>query len=134
MANPRSSGGRSRIAGLVAADARMRMLTIVAAVLALAISFALVATHAGTTTPSSQNPAVDAAVTPAGAMVPAAAGNELSKAQAIALVQGRYRARVVRTTLSQDQVGHRLYVFRLLSESGKVWTVRIDAQTGAEVP
>ena len=34
-----------------------------------------------------------------------AAGNELSRAQAIALVQGRYRARVVRTTLPQDKGG-----------------------------
>ncbi len=75
-----------------------------------------------------------AVITPSATALPPAAGNELSKAQAIALVQGRYRARVVRTTLSQDKGGHPLYVFRLLSGSGKVWTVRIDAHTGAEVP
>jgi hypothetical protein len=65
---------------------------------------------------------------------PPAAGGELSRAQAIALVEGRYRgARIVRTTL-QDDKGRSLYVFRLLSANGMVWTVRIDAHTGAEVP
>jgi peptidase YpeB-like protein len=156
------------MAGLAAASARVHTLTIGAAVLALGISFALVAgavgalkfasassmesalavltpeeearpqsvadIYSGSATPSPQSPAAGAAVTPAGATVPPAAGSELSRAQAIALVQGRYRARVVRTTLAQDKGGRRLYVFRLLSGSGKVWTVRIDAQTGAEVP
>jgi hypothetical protein len=70
----------------------------------------------------------------AGAPAPPAAGGELSRAQAIALVEGRYRgARIVRTTL-QDEKGRPLYVFRLLSSNGMVWTVRIDAHTGAEVP
>ena len=75
-----------------------------------------------------------AVAAPGATALPPAVGNELSKAQAIALVQGRYRARVVRTTVSQDKGGRPLYVFRLLSGSGKVWTVRIDAHTGAEVP
>lgn len=75
-----------------------------------------------------------AVATPGATVLPPAAANQLSRAQAIALVQGRYRARVVRTTLSQDKSGRALYVFRLLSGSGKVWTVRIDARTGAEVP
>jgi len=79
-------------------------------------------------------PEPNAVATPGATALPPAAGNELSRAQAIALVQGRYRARVVRTTLSQDKGGRPLYVFRLLSGSGKVWTVRIDARTGAEVP
>jgi Peptidase propeptide and YPEB domain len=87
---------------------------------------ALASTDAGT-------PGLNAVAAPGATALPPAAGNELSKAQAIALVQGRYRARVVRTTLSQDK-GRPLYVFRLLSGSGKVWTVRIDAHTGAEVP
>ena len=65
---------------------------------------------------------------------PPAAGGELSRAQAVALVEGRYRgARIVRTTL-QDEKGRSVYVFRLLSANGMVWTVRIDAHTGAEVP
>jgi uncharacterized membrane protein YkoI len=35
---------------------------------------------------------------------------------------------------SADEGGRHVYVFRLLSEGGKVWTVRIDARSGAEVP
>jgi uncharacterized membrane protein YkoI len=49
------------------------------------------------------------------------------------LVQKRYGARVVRTDIA-DQEGRRLYVFRLLSGAGKVWVVRVDARSGAEVP
>jgi uncharacterized membrane protein YkoI len=58
---------------------------------------------------------------------------ELSPAQAVALVQRRYRAQVVRTKFQQDSSGRQLYVFRLLSASDRVWTVRIDAHSGAEV-
>jgi hypothetical protein len=42
-------------------------------------------------------------------------------------------AQVVRTDVVEED-GHRLYVFRLLSVNGKVWIVRIDAKSGAEVP
>jgi hypothetical protein len=59
--------------------------------------------------------------------------HELSREEAMALVQQRYGARVVRTDIA-DQQGRRLYVFRLLSSAGKVWIVRVDARTGAEVP
>jgi hypothetical protein len=59
--------------------------------------------------------------------------HELSREEAMALVQKRYGARVVRTDIA-DQEGHRLYVFRLLSSGGKVWIVRVDARSGAEVP
>jgi hypothetical protein len=59
---------------------------------------------------------------------------QLSRAQIVALVQRRYRARVVRTHLLQDANGRALYEFRLLSSAGKVWTVRIDAYSGAELP
>jgi hypothetical protein len=160
MGNPRSPESWSRMTGLALASAPVRTLVIAAAVLAVGVSFALVAgamsllraptsttqsvlldpdpqaalssqpsadTHAGTPSTAPDTTVVGASGSPA-------AGSELSRAQAIALVQGRYRARVVRTTLSQDKDGRRLYVFRLLSGSGKVWTVRIDAQTGAEVP
>jgi len=58
---------------------------------------------------------------------------ELSRTQATALVQRRYAARVVKVS-SADEAGRHVYVFRLLSEGGKVWTVRIDARSGAEVP
>lgn len=59
--------------------------------------------------------------------------HELSRAEATSLVQKRYAARVVRTDIA-DQQGRRLYVFRLLSSAGKVWVVRVDPRTGAEVP
>ncbi|MGH8205211.1 MAG: PepSY domain-containing protein, partial [Steroidobacteraceae bacterium] len=58
----------------------------------------------------------------------------LSPAKAVALVQRRYHAQVVRTKMQTDASGRQLYVFRLLSAAGRVWTVRIDAHTGAEVP
>jgi uncharacterized membrane protein YkoI len=60
-------------------------------------------------------------------------GQELTRTQATELVQKRYAARVVRAS-SIDEDGRRMYVFKLLSEGGKVWIVRIDAHTGAEVP
>ncbi|HEY2416280.1 MAG TPA: PepSY domain-containing protein [Steroidobacteraceae bacterium] len=58
---------------------------------------------------------------------------ELSPTQAAALLQKRYAARVVRVSSTQAGSQH-LYVFLLLSPDGKVWTVRLDARTGAEVP
>ncbi|HWG77549.1 MAG TPA: PepSY domain-containing protein [Steroidobacteraceae bacterium] len=60
--------------------------------------------------------------------------HQLSRAEAVALVQRRYRARVVRTQYQQDANGRAIYEFRLLSAGGKVWTVRIDAYSGAELP
>ena len=59
--------------------------------------------------------------------------HELTREQAVALVQKRYGARVVRADIA-DQSGRHLYVFRLLSAAGKVWIVRVDARSGAEVP
>jgi hypothetical protein len=66
---------------------------------------------------------------PAPAQVPA----ELSREQAVALVEKRYGARVVRAEFL-DQEGRHVYVFRLLSAAGKVWIVRLDAHSGTEVP
>lgn len=65
---------------------------------------------------------------------PPHAAQPLTRAQAVALVQHRYRARVVRAHLLQAPGGRQLYELRLLSAAGMVWTVRIDAQSGAEVP
>lgn len=59
---------------------------------------------------------------------------ELSREQAMVIVERRYGARVVRSDTLLQQDGWHLYVFRLLSEGGKVWTVRVDARSGAEVP
>jgi uncharacterized membrane protein YkoI len=58
---------------------------------------------------------------------------ELSREQAMALVQKRYGARVVRADFA-DQDGRHVYVFRLLSADGRVWIVRVDARRGTEVP
>jgi uncharacterized membrane protein YkoI len=59
--------------------------------------------------------------------------HELSREQAVTLVQTRYGARVLRADLI-EQDGRHLYVVRLLSAAGKVWIVRLDARTGSEVP
>jgi uncharacterized membrane protein YkoI len=66
-------------------------------------------------------------------IVQARAETELTREQAVAMVQKRYGARVVRAEFL-DQEGRHVYVFRLLSTAGKVWIVRVDARTGAEVP
>ncbi|HWW20839.1 MAG TPA: PepSY domain-containing protein [Steroidobacteraceae bacterium] len=60
---------------------------------------------------------------------------EISREQATQELQKRYgtAARVIRTDVI-EQGGHHVYVFRLLSANGRVWVVRIDAQSGAEVP
>jgi uncharacterized membrane protein YkoI len=55
----------------------------------------------------------------------------VSKDQAIEMAQRRYKARVVRAEAS-DSGGRRVYVLRMLSDEGRVWTVRIDALTGGE--
>ena len=157
MDHPRTPGRVRRIAAGVAGEGALRMFGAVA--LLLGVSLALRAGSIGlkhlplasrtaidqqtdTSAPAIspfdddgsapvQVGAGDGATTTAD---PPAAGGELSRAQAIALVEGRYRgARIVRTTL-QDEKGRALYVFRLLSANGMVWTVRIDARTGAEVP
>jgi uncharacterized membrane protein YkoI len=65
-----------------------------------------------------------------GAEVMQARDSRLSLDQAIELVERRFRARVVRAGVDESS-GQRLYVLRLLSEEGRVWTVRVDAQTGA---
>jgi uncharacterized membrane protein YkoI len=68
-----------------------------------------------------------------GSQPPRELSRELTREQALQLVQQRYAARVVRTEMA-EQSGRRVFVFRLLSAGGKVWSVRIDAQSGAEVP
>jgi uncharacterized membrane protein YkoI len=53
----------------------------------------------------------------------------ISMDQAIQMAERRYRARVVRADVIEMN-GRRVYVLRLLSEQGRVWTVRVDAETG----
>jgi uncharacterized membrane protein YkoI len=48
---------------------------------------------------------------------------------AVQMVQQRYKARVVRAETRQED-GRTVYVLRLLNADGKVWTVRVDADSG----
>ncbi len=54
----------------------------------------------------------------------------MSLDQAVEMVQRRYRAKAVKAeTVRQGE--RRVHQIRLLSTEGKVWNVRVDAQTGA---
>ena len=55
----------------------------------------------------------------------------VSMDQAVRLVEQRFHARVVKAETQKDN-GRTVYVLKLLSDStGKVWTVRVDAASGA---
>jgi uncharacterized membrane protein YkoI len=60
----------------------------------------------------------------------AGASAALSMDQAVRMVEQRYHARVVKAETSRDN-GRTVYVLRLLSDSGRVWTVRVEAAGGA---
>jgi uncharacterized membrane protein YkoI len=62
----------------------------------------------------------------------ALAGDGVSLDAAVAAAQERYRARVVRAEVVESD-GRRVYSLRLLGSDGRVWTIRIDAATGAEL-
>ncbi|MEP7312388.1 MAG: PepSY domain-containing protein [Pseudomonadota bacterium] len=49
--------------------------------------------------------------------------------QAVAMAERRFNAKVVRAGVAESN-GRRVYVLRLLSEQGRVWTVRVDADSG----
>ncbi|MFO7305048.1 MAG: PepSY domain-containing protein [Gammaproteobacteria bacterium] len=50
--------------------------------------------------------------------------------EAVQMAQSRYRAKAVRAETVVSG-GRRVHRIRLLSPEGKVWMVRVDAQTGA---
>ena len=54
----------------------------------------------------------------------------MSLDQAVRMAEQRFKARVVRAE-SEQNAGHTVYVLRMLNESGRVWTVRVDASNGA---
>ncbi len=56
--------------------------------------------------------------------------NMMSMDQAVRMAEQRFKARVVRAEAQHDG-DHTVYVLRLLNESGRVWTVRVDASNGA---
>jgi uncharacterized membrane protein YkoI len=58
----------------------------------------------------------------------AAAG--VSMEQAVKMAERQFKAKVVRVE-TQHNDGHTVYVLRMLNESGRVWTVRVDASNGA---
>ncbi|HET9331193.1 MAG TPA: PepSY domain-containing protein [Steroidobacteraceae bacterium] len=67
---------------------------------------------------------------PAAPAQAAMAQTSVSMDQAVKMVEQRFRARVVKAE-SQRDGARTVYVLRLLNESGRVWTVRVDAASGA---
>jgi uncharacterized membrane protein YkoI len=53
----------------------------------------------------------------------------ISLDQAVEMAQSRFRAKAVKAETVNDG-GRRVHQIRLLSQDGKVWTVRVDAQSG----
>ena len=60
----------------------------------------------------------------------ARAAPAVSMDQAVKLTERRFHARVVKAETEQGD-GRTVYVLRLLDEVGRVWTVRVDAASGA---
>ena len=60
----------------------------------------------------------------------AIAAATVSMEQAVKMAEQRFKAKVVRAETQHDD-GHIVYVLRMLNESGRVWTVRVDASNGA---
>ena len=59
-----------------------------------------------------------------------AVGPAVSLDQAVRMVEQRYHARVVKAQAEEDN-GRTVYLLRLLTDSGRVWTVRVDAASGS---
>jgi uncharacterized membrane protein YkoI len=57
------------------------------------------------------------------------APQNVSLDEAVQMAQSRYRAKAVRAE-TVNNGGRRVHQIRLLSAEGKVWMVRIDAETG----
>jgi Peptidase propeptide and YPEB domain len=66
---------------------------------------------------------------PIGIREPARSAPGISMDDAIQAAERRYKARVVKAN-TVDHAGRRVYVLRLLSDEGRVWTIRIDSQSG----
>jgi uncharacterized membrane protein YkoI len=103
------------------ADPRISILTLVlGAVVAGGVSVGIVTDAA----------AAQSAATPAEAGRPTThATSDISLDQAVKMAEQKFKARVVRAE-SQQVDGHTVYVLRLLNDSGRVWTVRVDAASG----
>jgi uncharacterized membrane protein YkoI len=57
------------------------------------------------------------------------AGGDISLDAAVAMVQKKFHAKAVKAD-PVNESGRRVYYIRLLSAEGRVWQVRVDAQTG----
>jgi uncharacterized membrane protein YkoI len=65
-----------------------------------------------------------------GPVAPVAEAHDgISLDEAVSRAERQYHARVVRADV-QDEDGRKVYVLKLLSDDGRVFTVRIDAATG----
>ncbi len=89
------------------------------------IGLALLLTGPGAAGASSDAPPA----TPEPAVIALTAAS-MSMDQAVKMAEQRFHARVVKAETHQDN-GHTVYVLRLLNEAGQVWTVRVDAASGA---
>jgi uncharacterized membrane protein YkoI len=58
------------------------------------------------------------------------AAASVSMEQAVKMAEQRFKAKVVRAETQQNE-GRTVYVLRMLNESGRVWTVRVDAANGS---
>lgn len=101
-----------------------RLLLAAAAVTAFALALAV--THSWL---PAQSITITAHEAPAATVV---ADSRISMEQAVKMAEQKYKARVVRAE-SEDENGKTVYVLRLLNDSGRVWTVRVDAATGTVI-
>jgi uncharacterized membrane protein YkoI len=97
-----------------------RLLLAAAAVTAFALALAV--TH-------SWSSAQSITIVPHAAHPVLVADNRISIEQAVKMAEQKFKARVVRAE-SENEDGKTVYVLRLLNDSGRVWTVRVDAATG----
>lgn len=106
-----------------------RLLLAAAAVAAFALAFAVEHVSAGSL---AQSITIGPGTAPRGAGAIALADARISIEQAVKMAEQKFKARVVRAE-SQDEGGRTVYVLRLLNDSGRVWTVRVDAATGTVI-
>lgn len=100
-----------------------RLLLAVAAVTAFALALAVT---------RSWSSAQSITIVPHAARAVAVADSRISIEQAVKMAEHKFKARVVRAE-SEDEGGKTVYVLRLLNDSGRVWTVRVDAATGSVI-
>jgi uncharacterized membrane protein YkoI len=105
-----------------------RLLLAAAALTAFALALAV--THSDAWSSAQSITIAHASARTAGNLVLADA--RISMQQAVKMAEQKFKARVVRAE-SQDEGGKTVYVLRLLNDSGRVWTVRVDAATGTVI-